>query len=360
MISSISSIIVAIILLSILVIAHEFGHFIVAKKSGILVEEFAVGMGPKLISHQFGETVYSLRLFPLGGFCRMLGEDQDCHDERSFQEKSLWKRAAVVVAGPIMNFILAGVFFFGLAATTYIMLPQVSLLTEGYPAQQVGIQLGDRIIKLDGKMVGLFEDVELIMREADGSPMEVEVIRQGQKLAFSITPMLSTEDGTYKIGFIPTVRNGMFSKDVDGYEKASFMDTLRYTGDSLVFYTRHMAEGLGRLFTFQVSKEEVAGPIGIFQVVGEGYQEGLKHSVAAAIQNLAYLGAILSVNLGLLNLFPVPALDGGRLLFIIIEAVRRKPMNPELEGKVHFTGFMLLMLLMLYIAFNDVSKIFMG
>ncbi len=360
MVSSVSSILVAIILLSILVIAHEFGHFIVAKKSGILVEEFAVGMGPKLLSHQFGETVYSLRLFPLGGFCRMLGEDEDCHDERSFQEKPLWKRAAVIAAGPLMNFILAGVFFFGLTATTYMMLPQISILTEGYPAEQVGMQVGDKITKIDGKMVGLFEDVEMIMRDADGSPIEVEVNRQGQKLAFKVTPVQSEKDELYKIGFAPTVLNGMLAKNVEGYEKASFMETLNYTGDNLVFYTRHMAEGLGKLFTFQVSKEEIAGPIGIFQVVGEGYQEGLKHSVAAAMQNLAYLGAILSVNLGLLNLFPIPALDGGRLLFIIIEAIRRKPMNPELEGRVHFTGFMLLMLFMLYIAFNDVSKIFMG
>lgn len=357
---SVSSIVVAVVLLSILVIVHEFGHFIVAKKAGILVEEFSVGMGPKLISRQFGETLYSIRLFPLGGFCRMLGEDEDNYDERSFQAKSVWKRMAVVVAGPFMNFILTIIFVFILAATSFIVQPVIHSLNENFPAKNVGIQVGDRITKIDGKTIGVYEDLDLVMQQSDGSPMEIEVKRNGQKLSFQITPVYSEENGRYLIGFTPTLLNGMFAKPVENYAKASFITTAKYSYDTLVFYLRHMAEGFGKLFTLQVSKEEIAGPIGIFQVVGEGYQEGLKYSVMAAVQNLMNLGAILSVNLGLLNLFPVPALDGGRLLFLIIEAIRRKPINPEFEGKVNFTGFMLLMLFMLFIAFNDVSKIFIG
>ncbi len=360
MMPNISSILISILVFSILVVVHEFGHFIVAKKSGVLVEEFAVGMGPLLFSKQKGETLYSIRLFPLGGFCRMLGEDEACSDERGFQSKSVWARIAVIAAGPFMNFLFAFFLILCLVSTTMVVKPEIRELTEESPAQAVGMQVGDRITKVNGKPIYIYDDLQIVMSTADGSPIEVETERDGRKQAYNITPKFSEKDGKYLIGFSPLLLNGIFAKEAPGYDKASLWDTAKYSFDTMVFYVRYTAIGLAKVFTFNATKEEVAGPIGIFKIVGESYEAGIRDSVITAIKNLAYLGAMLSANLGVLNLFPIPALDGGRLMFLFVEAIRRKPVNPEMEGRVHFAGFMVLIGFMVFIAYNDIVKIFMG
>lgn len=360
MMPNMSSILISILVFSILVIVHEFGHFIVAKKNGIMVQEFAVGMGPLLLSKQKGETLYSIRLFPLGGFCRMLGEDEACADERGFQSKSVWARMSVVVAGPLMNFLFAFFLILCLVSTTLIVKPVIREVTKDYPAEAVGMQVGDKITKINGKGVYIYDDLQILMGTADGSPMEVEIERDGNKQVYSITPTFSKADKKYVIGFSPLLLNGVFAKDAPGYPKASLLDTAKYSMDTMVFYVRYTAIGLAKVFTFNASKDEVAGPIGIFKIVGESYEAGIRDSVVTAIKNLAYLGAMLSTNLGVLNLFPIPALDGGRLLFLILEAIRRKPVNPEMEGRVHFAGFMVLIGFMVFIAYQDIAKIFIG
>ena len=354
------SIIISIIVLSIIVIIHEFGHFIVAKKSGILVEEFAVGMGPMIASKQIGETIYSLRAFPIGGFCRMMGEDSTGEiAERSFSEKSVWARIAVVFAGPFMNFILAMLLILCITLTTGIVKPEISALSEGYPAKEAGLQVGDVITKINQKGVYIYDDFQLIMAENKGEAVDLEIKRNGEKFTKIILPK-QNETGRYLLGFSPLVKTGMLSSEETTYAKAHLWDTISYSFDTMVFYIRYTAMGLAKVFTFQAGKEEISGPIGIFQIVGDSYKEGIKYSIGVAVQNILYIGAVLSANLGVLNLFPIPAVDGGRLLFLVIEAIRRKPVNPEMEGRVHFAGFVFLMLFMVFVMYNDITKILIG
>lgn len=354
------SILISIIVLSIIVIIHEFGHFIVAKKSGILVEEFAVGMGPMIASKQIGETLYSLRAFPIGGFCRMMGEDTTGEiAERSFSQKGVWTRIAVIFAGPFMNFVLAMILVICIVSTTVVIKPEITALSEGYPAEQAGLQIGDVITKIDNKGIYIYDDLQMIMSENRGEAIELEVNRNGEKIKTTLIPQ-QDETGRYLIGFSPLIKNGIFSKQITEYQKASIWDTITYSFDTMVFYIRYTAMGLAKVFTFHATKEEISGPIGIFQIVGDSYEAGIQHSIYAAVQNIMYIGAVLSANLGVLNLFPIPAMDGGRLLFLLLEAIRRKPINPEMEGRVHFAGFVCLMLFMVFIVYNDITKIFIG
>lgn len=358
--SNIMPVIVALLVFSILVIVHEFGHFILAKKNGIKVEEFAVGMGPLLVSKQVGETLYSIRALPFGGFCRMLGEDADCKEERAFNNKSVLARISVVVAGPIMNFIFALLLLLFLVGRQGYAEPVVSKLMPDYPAAQAGLMEGDRIVSVNGERIGIYQDLQLIMAGVTKSQeMRVTVSRDGQKMEFDITPMKSPESGGYIFGFNPVIKLGIFSQDVEGYEHANFLETVKAGFDTMVFYVKSTVVGFIRLFTFNISKEEFAGPIGIIQVIGDSYETGLKYSIMAAIENLASLAALLSANLGVINLFPIPAMDGGRLLFLMIEGIRGKAIDPEKEGMIHFAGFVLLMAFMVYVAFNDITRIFL-
>ncbi|HIT87617.1 MAG TPA: site-2 protease family protein [Candidatus Coprocola pullicola] len=360
MLSSIPAILISIIVLSIIVIIHEFGHFIVAKKSGVLVEEFAVGMGPMLFSKQIGETLYSLRALPIGGFCRMMGEENTEEiSERSFNSKSVWARIAIIAAGPFMNFVLAMVLIICLVSTTIVVKPEIAALSDGYPAEMAGLQIGDVIKKINGKNVYIYDDVQMIMAENRGEPVEVELLRDGKTMIVTMTPKIG-ETGRYLMGFTPVIKSGFFSESVEGYERASVWDTITYSFDTMVFYVRYTAMGLAKVFTFHASKEEISGPIGIFQIVGDSYEAGIQQSVGAAVQNIMYIGAVLSANLGVLNLFPIPAMDGGRLVFLLLEAIRRKPVDPEMEGRVHFAGFVCLMVFMVFIVYNDITKIFVG
>lgn len=357
---SIFSIIVSIVVFSILVIVHEFGHFILAKKNGILVEEFAVGMGPILISKKFGETLYSVRAFPLGGFCRMLGEDDSCDDKRAFNSKGVWRRISVIFAGPFMNFLFAFIILFWLISTSGFIEPVIDSLSDGYSAKQVGMEVGDRITKINGQKVHVYQDFELTMQGIDPEKnLEIEVDRNGEKLNFSVKPLYSDDSNAYIVGFRPAVKKGPFAEGMEGYEKATILETAKNSFDMMNFYVRSVVVGFVRIFSFRVSPDEIAGPIGIVKVVGEGYEQGLKISFMSAIKNVASLAALLSANLGVLNLFPIPAMDGGRLLFLILEAIRKRPINQEIEGRIHFAGFVLLMAFMVLIAYNDISKIFL-
>ncbi|MBO8433785.1 MAG: RIP metalloprotease RseP [Tyzzerella sp.] len=357
--SSIVPIIIAILVFSILVVVHEFGHYIVAKKSGIFVEEFAVGMGPTLISKKIGETVYSIRAFPLGGFCKMLGEDESIDDDRAFNSKSVYKRMAVIFAGPFMNFVLALIICIGIVGRSGFALPVVAGLVEEANAITSGVEIGDEIVKLNNKHVSVYEDISMFMLENQGETVDVTVKRNGEKLTIPVEPY-KTDDGRWILGFNPTIKTGIFDKDYDGFDKANIIETLKTGFDTMVFYVRSTVDGFVKLITLNVSMDDVAGPIGIIEVVGESYEEGMKHSIGTAIANISYIGALLSANLGAINLFPIPALDGGRLVFLIIEALRGKPLNPEKEGMIHFIGFALLMAFMVFIAYNDISKIFGG
>ena len=355
-----SSIIITIIVIGVLVVAHEFGHFIVAKKSGIWVQEFSVGMGPKLISRQKGETEYSLRLLPLGGFCRMEGEAEDGAEPspRSFVNKSLGVRMAVMAAGPMMNFILALVMIFGLTCTSYMAEPVINTVMEDSPAEAIGLTEGDEILRLNGKKIHIYDEVQNMLMQNGKDPVELEIKRDGEVYTYQVTPKFNEERGVYLVGITPKLATGILADPEEGFEKAGFFETVHYSFFAMMNYVKMTAEGLLRVFTFTASSDEYGGPIAIAKIVGDSYETGLQYSLAAAIQNVVYIAAVLSANLGVLNLFPIPALDGGKLLFLIIEAFRGKPMKPETEGRFYFLGFVFLIGFMIFVLFGDIVKLF--
>lgn len=355
----ISSLLITIILIGILVIAHEFGHFIVAKKSGIWVQEFALGMGPMLFSKTVGDTKYTVRALPLGGFCRMEGETEDgTVGPKSFLNKPIGIRLAVMAAGPFMNFLLAFIMLFGLSSTSYIAKPEIQAVLEQSPAQMTGLQAGDEIRRINGKRIHIYDELQTILYQNGGKPIEIEILRDGEVFRYQLTPEYSEERQTYLIGFSPEIYTGLAAEPIEEYQKASIGDTIYYSYYSMLNYIKMTAQGLARVFTFTASQDEYGGPITIFKMVGDGYEAGLAYSLKAAIQNVVYIGAILSANLGVLNLFPIPALDGGKILFLLIELFRRKPMETETEGKLQFLGFVFLMLLMVFVLYGDIVKIF--
>ncbi|MBR4015709.1 MAG: site-2 protease family protein [Anaerotignum sp.] len=355
----ISSLVITIVLIGVLVVAHEFGHFIVAKKNGIWVQEFAIGMGPKLFSRQKGETEYSIRMLPLGGFCRMEGETNAGEiSSRSFLHKSIPVRLAVMAAGPFMNFLLAFVMIFGLTCTSYMAKPEIQEILPDSPAATIGLQEGDIIRRMDGKRIHIYDELQYILQQNHGETIQLEVSREGQLYRYALEPRLNEERGMYLIGFTPKLETGLLAESEEGYEKAGIAETAYYSYYAMINYVKMTAEGLLRVFTFTASQEEYGGPIAIFKMVGDSYEAGLTYSLKAAIQNVIYIGAVLSANLGVLNLFPIPALDGGRILFLLIEAIRRRPMDTETESKLQFLGFVFLMGLMAFVFYGDIMKFF--
>lgn len=350
---------ITIILLGVLVIAHEFGHFIVAKKSGIWVQEFAVGMGPKIASVTKGDTEYSLRALPLGGFCRMEGESEEgaIPSPTSFLTKSVGVRFAVMFAGPLMNFILAFIMIFGLTCTSYTATPEIRAIIPESAAAECGLQPGDIIQKIDGKTIHIYDELQYILQANRGEPVRLDILgADGQLYKYELQPKLDEASGRYLIGFNPNIYSGLLAEPVEGYEEMSIGETAHYSYFAMINYVKMTAEGLLRVFTFTAEQDEYGGPIAIFKTVETSYEAGLEYSLMAAIQNVVYIGAVLSANLGVLNLFPIPGLDGGKILFLIFEAVRRKPMEAEMEGKLQMLGFMFIMGLMIYVLCSDIMK----
>lgn len=355
----ISSLLITIILLGVLVVAHEFGHFIVAKKSGIWVQEFAVGMGPKVASVTKGDTEYSIRALPLGGFCRMEGEAEEgiLPSPTSFLSKSVGVRFAVMFAGPFMNFFLAFIMIFGLTCTSYTATPEIRAILPESAAAECGLQPGDTIRKINGKTIHIYDELSYLLMDNKGEPIDLEVVgADGMLYRYELQPRLDEASGRYLIGFNPNVVTGLFADPVEGYEEMTVGETVHYSLFSMINYVKMTAQGLVRVFTFTADQDEYGGPIAIFKTVETSYEAGLEYSLIAAIQNVIYIGAVLSANLGVLNLFPIPGLDGGKILFLLYEAIRRKPIVPETEAKLQFLGFMFIMGLMVYVLFSDIMK----
>lgn len=355
---SIVSIIIALLVFSLLVVIHEFGHFIVAKKTGVLVEEFSVGMGPAIVSRQKGETKYSLRAIPMGGYCAMLSEEKKGFEGRTFNDKSILARMAIIFAGPFMNFVLAFLIVFVLLGYSGFVLPKAAALLEGYSAAEAGMEVGDEILSVDGRRVGVYEDLELILAGYDGKgSVPVVVRRDGEKITLNLTPMPAEDGSRYLLGITPEIKVGFYGESFPGYDRAGVFETIAVAGDTMVYHVKSTAVGLFRIFTFKASPDEMAGPIGIVEIIGDSYEAGMEYSSFMALANVLFLMALLSDNLGIVNLLPIPGLDGGRLLLLVIEALRRKPIPPEKEGVIHFIGFLLVIALMIFILYNDIAKL---
>ena len=317
-----------------IVFAHELGHFTTAKLNGIKIHEFALGMGPVILKKQGKETLYSLRALPIGGYVKMEGEDEDSDDPRSFSNKKPLPRLIILAAGAIMNFILAYVLLviimFGMGAPSNY----VGDVIADYPAIEAGIQVNDEIIAIDDQSIKSWDDVIASIDGSDGKSIEVTVKRGNDTLNLSLTPKPKEGSG-YQIGI-----QTKFVKKVDQAFVMAGRQFGTFFTDIFKFFTQ-----LGRGNV----QGDIVGPVGLVSIVGQVSKTG--------IMNLLLLAAYISINLGIVNLLPFPALDGGRIIFVIIEMIKGKPIDREKEGYVHFIGFAILMALMVFLVIRDVQRL---
>lgn len=480
---TLGSIIAALLIFTVIVVIHEFGHFLLAKKHGVGVPEFSIGMGPRIITVAKTEkgmrcrflcsqskfdsleewkdvTKYSWKLFPLGGSCAMVGEDEDNDAEDSFNTKGVWARFSIIFAGPFFNFILAFIFSVIIIGHSGIDIPLVRVVYDNQPAQTAGIQKGDIIKEVDGKKITIGREIDthFLLHPFTGKDVEVVVERDGETKTLTVDPHYKT----YLFGFtygaqatsntkiaevskdLPFDKAGLKSGDKiksvnghvvtngeelgnvmsqenvsgnpvtfvieqDGQEKTFEITpepkesmtlglfaaadesiktvvepnkspkevkvnpfvragyVLKYSVIEVKYWIETTVASLGRLVSGKLSKDDISGPVGIVSTVGDvidqtaDYGKAMKKSglkiFTDIIMNMLYMAVLLSANLGIMNLLPLPALDGGRLVFILIEAVRGKPIDPAKEGYVHFAGFVVLMLFMVFIMYNDILRI---
>ncbi len=342
------TIIFAILFFSLIIFVHEFGHFVTARLFKVKVHEFALGMGPKIFSKVKGETRYSLRAIPIGGFCSMEGEDTDSDDEGSFSRKPWYAKLVVLAAGAAMNVVLGFVvctLFVGIStASTGVSTVTVDKVMETADVAEF-LNPGDRIVEINGTKVNIRRDIDFAMQQGGGKESQITVIRDGQRVSGVFEPYVAQySDGTpaYLVGFNPKI------------EKANVFNVVRESFFQTVWMGKLVFVSLGMLISGEASVGEVSGPVGVVGAMNDAAQMG----GMLGFLNLLYLAAFISVNIGIMNLLPIPALDGGRILFVVIEAIRRKPIPPEKEGVVHFIGLVLLMGVMVFATWNDIMKLF--
>ncbi|MCQ2499940.1 MAG: RIP metalloprotease RseP [Lachnospiraceae bacterium] len=427
--------VLGIVVLSAVIFFHELGHFLLAKASHIVVNEFAFGMGPKILSFTKGETTYAWRILPFGGSCTMMGEDEEEEAiDGCFNKAPVWNRIAVVAAGPVFNFLMAFVVsvivigFMGVdparvvevdenspvaeaglqegdlitsyegngianarelytdieldgvplkdihmtvkrdgkkisidydpvVTTRYMMgyyhsqeegaKPEILELMKGYPMETAGFQAGDVITSINGVKVSSQEELQGYLDDhpLDGSPVKMTVDRAGQEIAGEFTPI---SDTSAALGFSFNLMR----------EKKSVFGTLRAAFGEMKYWIHVTVKSLATLITGQYSVKDMSGPVGVVTAMGDTYDEVKSEGALIIIMTFLNFAILLSANLGIMNLLPIPALDGGRLVFLIIEAILGRPLNRKLENYVHIVGLMLLMLLMVFIMYNDIAKLF--
>ena len=345
--SNIVGIIFAILIFSFIVFFHELGHFTLAKKNGIDVEEFAIGMGPNLVSKEYKGTRYCLKLFPIGGLC-MMGEDDEASDAPgNFNNKSVWARISVIAAGPVFNFILAFIASIVLIMMVGYDAPVAASVEQGYPAAAAGIRAGDKIVEIGDKKIHIFREVTSYNQFHQGEAAKVTYERNGKTYTVKLTPKMDKKLGYYRYGITGA-----------GNTKASLVKSLQYGVYEVKYWICSTVDSLKMLVMRRIGMDQLSGPVGVVNVVADAYQQTKSYGAIVVIEQFLYIGILLSANLGVMNLLPLPALDGGRLVFLFVEAIRRKRIPPEKEGYVHGLGFVLLMLLMVFVLFNDVKRIF--
>ena len=344
------TIIYFVLILGLIVLVHEFGHFIFAKWAGVYVYEFSIGMGPKIFGKKDkkGETEYCIRAIPIGGFVSLAGEEVDDDKKvdktRKLYNKNFIQRFMIMIAGAMNNFILCFVLLL-LGALIYGSVsqkPVVSSVSEEYPAYTAGIQAGDTIISIDGEKVASWSEVQLLIQTAKGKEMTIELKDNNNKeKEVKLTPQVVKDDNGTESYIIGVGMGGEVQK--------GFIPSIKYAVNTLRSLFKLMFTTLKELFTGNVAVKELSGPVGIYTVVGEQAKNGF--------QSILYLIAFLSMNVGVINLLPFPAFDGGRVLFLIIEKITKKAIPTKVEHAINNIGFLLLMLLMIYVTFNDILRL---
>jgi regulator of sigma E protease len=344
------SILIAFLIFSIAVLFHELGHFLLAKANGIRVNEFCFGLGPTLFGIQKGETKYSVKLFPFGGACMMEGEDEESSDDHAFGSKSVWARISVVFAGPFFNFILAFIFAFVLLSFMGYDRPVLLGVIDGYAADQAGMQAGDEIVKMNSLRIHFAREISAYSLFHSGEDVTITYRRDGEETTVTLTPTYDEETGRYLYGLQSSSNNRT---------KGNALTNLKNSFYEVRYWIYSTIQSLRLLVTRQLSANDLSGPVGIVKSMGDVYEESVSTSgFFYAIMNMINWMIMLSANLGVMNLLPIPALDGGRLVFLIVEAIRGKRIDPNKEGFVHMIGLLLLFALMIFVMFNDIRKIF--
>lgn len=377
---------VTILIFLVLISLHEFGHFIAAKLSGVGVFEFSIGMGPAILKKQKGETLYSLRALPIGGYCKLEGEDEDNGSEKAFVNQKLWKRFIVISAGAVLNVLLGFVIFLILVSMNGVRnTTEVDTIETRANIAQSGISAGDKIVGINGHKIRFYNDIAYYLEDINSEKeIAVTVKRDGKKMEFSFMPSFEKQELIYDENgvSVTTVINGEAKQSYIAYsdeekelyseyvgktrqseryilgftpcrEKINPVNALSeawaYTG----FVIRLVYNALGELFTGKTGIDEFSGPVGVAAAVDTAV-----HTKGYGVQSVLNLAAMLTINLGVFNLLPIPALDGGRLLFLLAELVTRRRVPPEKEGMVHAIGMLLLLLFAAVILFNDILKLF--
>lgn len=336
-------ILIAIFMFLFLILIHEFGHFIVAKLSGIKVNEFAIGMGPAIFTKQKGETLYSLRAIPMGGYCAMEGEDDESNDPRSYDRARPINKFLTILAGPVMNLLLASIIFFIVGLNTGITTTSIGNFTDNSPAKEAGMEIGDEVREVNHTKIENFPEISQIVNEYYkdkdiSEPIEVKVFRESsnEEMTFDINPQ--KENGNVFFGVESKLRNASFFEAI----KLGFLETGKNI--ALIFVI------LGRLFTGEIAVSALSGPVGVVKELGNQAQNGL--------MSLLYFLGYISVNLGVFNLLPIPALDGSKLVSSLYEMITGKRINKKLEEKVTIVGFVLLIGLIILISIKDIISLF--
>ena len=341
-----------ILIFGVLIAVHEFGHFLAAKLSGVKVNEFSVGMGPAILKKQKGETLYALRCIPLGGYCAMEGENEDSEDPRAFTSQSVWKRLVILCAGSFNNFVLGVlvIFILYLGAGAFLS-PTIESFMDGCPYEGAdALQVGDRFVKINGRHVYQYYDVGDFLREGDGV-YDLVLKRDGKTVRlkdFHMVPIRYEGQDRELYGFN------------FGYEEATFPVKLRHTWNIAMEFGRMVWMSLRMLLNGEVGLKEMSGPVGIVELMAETGERA--DSISDGVQDILYLGAFIAINLAIMNMLPIPALDGGRVFLLLVStlitAVTGKKLNSKYEAYIHAAGMVLLLALMAVIMFQDIFKIF--
>lgn len=343
------------IVLGVLIFVHEFGHFLLAKLMGVGVKKFSLGFGPRIVGKKIGMTEYLISAIPLGGYVKMVGEEPEKElDESllplSFSHKSLFKRSLIVLAGPVFNLLLSVVIFFVFFQVSGlpIMKPEVGEVQEGMPAHDAGIRTGDRVLSIDGKPVARWEDLADLIKQSSGGPLRIEILRDNSTLLVKVVPKLVSSKNLfgepvekYVIGI--TASGAVTIERLNPFQSAAQGVLQTWQIGKLTVLA------IGKIIAGTISAKTLGGPIMIAQLAGQQAEAG--------IINLIFFIALLSVNLGIINLLPIPVLDGGHLLFFLIEAVSRRPINLKMREVAQQVGIFILVLLMIFVFYNDIARI---
>ena len=340
----IAKILMIVLMFGIIVIVHEWGHFIAAKKMGVRVNEFAIGMGPKIWGKQTDETLYTVRLFPIGGFCAMEGESGESKTSDSMMAKSPMQRFIIFVAGAAMNFVLAWLLLTIFTGYQGYRNNIIESVQPNMPAAMAGLQAGDTIVAINNKKVKELKDITLELNDPNKTYTFNIKTSNGEDKVLMVKPTIM-EDGSAKFGFTTEKSyHNIFTMIKNGFIATFAIIAQVFTG-------------LIQIITGKVAMSDLAGIVGVVQVSSEAWNVAIQYSLMTAIMQMIYIAALLSANLAVFNLLPLPALDGGRIVFTLIEGVRGKPIDPEKESMVHFVGFVMLMILMVVVLYNDIARI---